>query len=109
MAGETHTNRPFRLGEEVLCQSYMQGTMGAHCRQGRESRNAEMMLELNIKRVSRRGPRGDVELRAQQRVWSCQILQWQLGRIWKRSQRERQGPGNRETRASPLADEGSDA
>lgn len=49
MAGETHTNRPFRLGEEVLCQSYMQGTMGAHRRQGRESRNAEMMLELNIK------------------------------------------------------------
>lgn len=40
MAGETLTNRPFRLGEEVLCQSYVQGTMGAQCRQGRESGNA---------------------------------------------------------------------
>lgn len=48
-----------------------------------------MLFELNLKRVSRRGPRGDVESRAQQRVWSCQILQWQLGRIRKQSQRDR--------------------
>lgn len=90
-----------------LCAGHHGGPMQA--REGVRKCFRGMMFELNLKRVSRRGPRGDVELRAQQRVWPCQILQWQLGRIWKRSQRERQGPGNREIGASPLADEGSDA